>query len=142
MTKRVTTEGVTAKQNRIDGKNNCPVTDPKTDLPRRVREPHSLPRIVQEDHDEREREIKKIPVHVLKNQRKRTLAEITLAGLAYRARRRVRPERFVISASVVVTRQPKAAGRPKDNQCGRPRKPRRKPRGLRAEPTVQRIAEQ
>src|SRR6185369_11085780 len=108
----------------------------------RVSKPHCFPRVVQEDDDERQSKIEKIPVHVLQNQRKRALTSVMFARLTYCAGRRISPKRFVISPTVVVARQPESARRPQDDQRGRPRQPGRKPCGLRTKPTVRRITEQ
>ena len=88
-----------------------------------------------------EREIEKIAVHVLHDQRKRTLAEIRFARLAHGARRRIGPERFVIGAAIVITGQPESARRPQDQKRRRKQQPGRPPGRLRSEPTVRRVAE-
>ena len=53
---------------------------------------------------------------VLQDQRERLLTAIALARLADRAGRRVRPERLVVGAAVVVAGEAEAAGRPQNQQ--------------------------
>ena len=61
-----------------------------------------------------QREIQKVAMDVLKDQRERALAEIVLARLADGAGGRVGPERFVVCAAIVVAGEAESAGRPED----------------------------
>src|SRR3970282_1916296 len=79
---------------------------------------------------------------VLQDQRKRALTPVALAGLADRARWRIRPEGLVVGSSVVIAGQAEAGGRPQSEDRRRPRKPPGPPPGLGSEPTVRRVAEQ
>ena len=64
--KRVTTESVTAKENRVDGENNRAYPNSKRRLAgSRVCKPHCFPRVVQKNDNERQREIEKVSVYVL-----------------------------------------------------------------------------
>src|SRR6266581_8588102 len=69
------------------------------------------------------------------------LATIRFARFAHSAGRRVRPERFVISAPIVVAGEPESARRPENQQRGRKRHPAGPPARFRAKPTVGGIAE-
>src|SRR5438552_2789304 len=73
---------------------------------RRIREPHRLPGIDAEDQEDPGGDEQHVAVDVLQDQRKGILAAITRARLAHRARRRIRPERFVVSAAIVVAGDP------------------------------------
>ena len=53
---------------------------------------------------------------VLKDQREVALAQIVLARLAHGAIGRIGPERFVISAAIVVAGEAEAARRPQNQQ--------------------------
>ena len=83
----------------------------RTACRRRRREPHRLPHVVGEHEEEDDREIEEVAVDVLDDERERVLAEIALARLADGARRRIRPERLVVGAAIVVTGEPEAARR-------------------------------
>src|SRR5213083_976442 len=121
MTKRVTTESVTSEHDGVHRQNDRPYADAERDLARRcVCEPHRLPCVVQEDDDEQQGEIQKVSMDVLENQRERALPSVMFSRLAYGARRRIRPERLIVGSAVVVAGQSKSAGRPENDQRGRP----------------------
>ena len=86
---------------------------------RTVAEPHRFPCVVGEDEDEQQREIKEVAVNVLHDQGKRVFAGISFSRLADGARRRVGPKRFIIGATIIVTRQAKAGRCPEDQKRGR-----------------------
>ena len=93
---------------------------PKEALPSPIGKPNCLPNVVaQESIIKDQREIKKIAMDVLHDEREGTLAQIGLARLAHRAGRRVGPERFVISASIIITGEPEPARRPENQERGR-----------------------
>ena len=79
--------------------------------------PERFPNIVGQNQNEHERDIKKIAVHVLHDQREGTFAQIGFARLAHRACRRIGPERFVIGASIIIAGEPEAAGRPEESKA-------------------------
>src|SRR5262252_9008797 len=79
---------------------------------------------------------------VLQDQRERTLSQITLTWFTYGARRRIGPERFVISSAIVITGETKPPGSPEDYQCRRPWEPAWEPRRLWSKPTVSRVTKQ
>src|SRR5437016_3129668 len=100
MAERVATKSITAEQNDVDREYNC--SDADSERPaagHRIAEPECFPNVVAQNQNENEREIQEIAMHVLHDERKGALAQISLARLAHRAGRRVRPERFIISAA-------------------------------------------
>src|SRR5438105_15806719 len=76
-------------------------------------------RVVAQDENKDQREIEKVSVNVLQNEREPAFAPIGFARLTDGAVGWILPERFVIRAAVVVTREAKSAGRPQDQQRGR-----------------------
>src|SRR4051812_31222713 len=117
--------------------------DPKTKRSfssRRIDKPKRFPNVDRKDDDKENSEIEKVAMHVLHDQRKRTLAEVTLPRFADGARRRIRPESLVIGAAIVVAGQPQSARRPENEQGRGKQKPDRPPGRLRAEPALRRIA--
>src|SRR5689334_1078607 len=101
---------------------------------------HGLPNIIRQNPDEDDRNIHKVAMHVLHDQRKRTFTEISFARLANGACGRISPERFVIRASIIVAGQPKSAGRPENEQRGRKQKPTGPPNWFAAKPRVRRVS--
>ena len=99
-----------------------------------------------EKNDKNQREIKKIAMNILKNQRKFSLAAIIVATAARRladgARGRVSPESFVIRAAIVVAGKSKSGRRPENQKCGRKRQPIGNPARFRTEQRVRRIPKQ
>ncbi len=143
MTEGVAAQGVAAQQDHVDGEDQSADADPESGLPGgRILEPHGLPGVVGEDHDEDEGEVQEVAVHVLQDQRERALAAVALARLAHRAGRRVGPERLVVGAAVVVAGQAEAARRPQDQERGRPRQPAEPPRWLGPEPGMVGVTEE
>src|SRR5438067_1772643 len=142
MPQGVTSEREAAKQNHIEQKHQRADADAERRFARgRIDKPECFPNVDREHDDEEEREIEKIPVDVLHDQREGTLAQISLPRFADRARRRISPEGFVIRAAIVIAGQPQAAGGPENEQRRRKQEPARPPRRLRSEPTVGRGAE-
>src|SRR5438105_15119470 len=80
-------------------------------------------------------------MHILHDQRERSLSPVAFTRLAYRTCRRISPKGFVVRATIIVTSKPEPARSPKDKKCRREQEPGRPPCRLRAEPTVRRIAE-
>src|SRR5260370_17610305 len=80
-------------------------------------------------------------MHVPQDKGERVLAAVVRPGLADGAGWRVRPERLVVSAPVVIAGESETTRRPEDNEGGRPGQPRRPPPRLRAEPAPRRFAE-
>src|SRR6266851_7110767 len=103
MAERMATESVPAEQDNINRKHDGADADAeRTAAGHRTVEPKGFPNVVTQNQNENEREIQKIAVHILHDQRERTLTEISFARFADRARGRVGPKRFVVSAPVIV----------------------------------------
>ena len=99
----------------VDREDNCADADSeRTAAGHRMVKPERFPNVVAQNQNENEREIQKIAVYVLHDERERAFAQIRFTRLAHRARGRVRPECFVIRAAIIVTGQPESARRPKN----------------------------
>src|ERR1700748_3795227 len=98
MPQRMTTKSIAAEQHHVDCQHDCADADPKP-----IWKPERLPNIVGKHHKEQAREVKKVAMNVLHDERKRTLAPIAFAWLAYSARRRISPECFVVGAAIIIT---------------------------------------
>src|ERR1700724_2553170 len=127
----MTTECVTTEQNDVDCEHNS--TDPDSQS---AIEPQRLPNVIGQNADEDQSEIKEVAVHVLHDQRERTLSEIGFPRLADSACGRVGPERFVIRASIIVAGEPKSTGRPENEERRREQYPARPPVRFWTKPTV------
>src|SRR6266508_5604889 len=120
MSQRVTTECVSAQQININRKHDCADADAERTLAADwIDEPESFPHIIGQNENKNERDVKKVAMHILHDERERALAKICFARLAHGACWWIRPKRLVVRAPIVVTRESKAAGRPKDQQRGR-----------------------
>ena len=120
MAQRMTTKRVAAQQHDIHRQHERADADAERFRPvRGIDEPHRFPDIVGENENENEREVEKIAMHVLHDEREGTFAEIGFARLADGAGRRIGPERFVICAAVIITGEPESARRPKNQKRGR-----------------------
>src|ERR1700730_8910981 len=104
MAERMAAKRVAAQQQNINRQNHCPNADTKMGRTQIISEPHRLPCVVRKDKDEQQRDIKKVAVNVLHDERKRGFARISFSRFADGARRWIGPERFIISATVIVTR--------------------------------------
>src|SRR5262245_45171517 len=133
VSERMTTKCITAEQNEVDCENDCSDADSES-----VPKPERFPDVVRKDHQKKECQIKKVSMHILHDQRKRTLAPVIFAWLANRARRRISPEGFIVRPPIVITRKPKSARGPKNEQSRRKDHPNWPPVGFRPEPTVRR----
>src|SRR6266576_3176693 len=128
------TERVTAQQHDVDRQHDGANADAEGSLARQgVGEPECLPHVAGEDQYEPQRNVHEIAMNVLHDERERILSEITFPRLAHGARRWIGPERFVVSAAIVIARQAKTAGRPKYQQRRRERQPPWPPAGFRPE---------
>src|SRR6476620_2158226 len=105
----MTANSITAEQHEVDCQHDCADADPKP-----IWKPERLPNIVGKNHKEQDREVKKVAMNVLHDERKRTLAPITFPRFADCARGRISPERFIVGAAIVITRQPESPRRPKN----------------------------
>src|ERR1700733_6126528 len=99
-----------------------------------IGEPERVPHIMQKENQEDEREIHKVAMNVLNDEREGFFAPVRFARLADGTGWRIGPTRFVICPAIVVAGHPKSAWRPRDEQSGRPRNNPGPPRRLRAEP--------
>src|SRR5262249_37712771 len=85
VTQRVTTASIAAEEDDIGCQHERAHAYAKRSLARGVGEPKRLPRVVGEDHDESQGEIKKIAMDILNDQWQRVFSEVTLAWLAHGA---------------------------------------------------------
>ena len=139
MAQRVTAECVTAQQHRINGEDKRADSDSENCLScRRICKPHRFPGIMRKQEDKKERKIQKIAVHILHDERERSLAEVGLARLANRARGWISPKRFVVCAAIIIAGEPKSARSPEHQKRRRKKQPRWPPIRFRPKPTVRR----
>src|SRR5262249_46586036 len=82
------------------------------------------------------RDVQRVPMDVLQNERECLLTPVTFAGLAHGTRRWIRPERLVVRAAVVIAGEAEEARERKNQQGGGERKQCRKPGRLGAEPRM------
>src|SRR3954465_13581852 len=124
-------ERVAAKQYRIENQHQRSHTDSEMFYTIRSREPQRPITVKQENEHENNREVQKIAMDVLQNQRKFLFAAISLARLPNRARERIHPESLVVSAAIVVASEGDQPRKRKDQhgrrewQKGRPPRRRR-----------------
>src|SRR4051812_9675283 len=110
MPQRMTTKCVAAQEHDVDRQNNRADADAeRLLLRRRSREPHRFPGIIGEDQNKNEREIKKVAMHILHDERERTFTEISFARFADGTGRRIRPESFVIRTAVIIAGETKTS---------------------------------
>src|SRR5262249_40618818 len=103
MPERMTTKGITAKKNNIDGEHDRSEADSKClAARRRVSKPTRLPDVIGKDSNKNNGHIEEVAMNVLHDERERPLAQISLPWLAYGASRGVRPERLIISPSIII----------------------------------------
>src|SRR5690348_15120777 len=114
-------ERVPGKQRRVDRENQTPEADAEVGRARRVREPIRFEGVADQNDDEHQAEIQKVAMHVLQNQRERSLAPVAFPWLAHRATGWIGPKGFVVRAAVVVARDAEAAGRPENEKRRRKR---------------------
>ena len=119
-------ERVGGEQREVHGENERPEADAELRLAEDMaglvgREPHRLPQVDGEHAQERDREIEKIAVDVLEDERKVAFAKVCRARLAHRAVDGIGPHRLVVRAAIVVAGQAESAGRPEDQERGRER---------------------
>lgn len=87
----------------------------------RIVKPHSLPCVIGKDEYKDDRQVKKIPVNILQNEGKGVFTPVGLARFRDGTCRRIGPKGFVISAPVIITRDPHASRRPQDQKRRRKR---------------------
>src|SRR5947209_3670704 len=136
MPKRVATKSVAAEQVHVHGQDERSNTDAEVAV-----KPNCFPNVVSENDDKEQGNVHEITVNILHDQRERPLTEIRFARFAHGAGRWVGPESFVVGTSIIITSQPKAAGRPQNQKCRREVDPGGPPTGSAMNPRVRRIAE-
>ncbi len=105
-------------------------------------EPQRQPHVVGQHEEEQDGDIGEVAVDVLQHQREPALAAVARAArLAHRARDRIRPERLVVGAAVVVAGEAEEPGERQDEERRRERQQRRPPGRLGPEPGVLAFAE-
>ena len=107
-----------------------------------IGEPEGLVDVIAQHQQEQERNVQEVAMDILHDQREGGLSPVSSAGLADRARGRIRPERLVVGAAVVVAGDPEDPGKGQDQQSRREDQPARPPGRLRPEPRVRRAAEE
>ena len=143
MSQRMTPERVTGQEHDVDEQHDGADADAELlHAGGRVVEPHRQPHVVRQQEEKHDRRVHGIAVDVLEDQRERILAQVALARLTNRARRRIRPERFVVGATIVVTGEAEHTRERQDQQRRRERNEARPPRWTGAEPRMRRIAPQ
>src|SRR5437016_10718873 len=105
----MTAESVTAKKDDVDRENDCADANAEPAI-----EPDRFPNVVEQDQNKNQREIKKVTMNVLHDERERSLAPVCRSWFANGAARRIRPKRFVVRAAIVITRHPESARGPKN----------------------------
>src|SRR5262245_65168254 len=78
--------------------------------------PHGFPDVVRQKTEQHDSQIKKVAMNILEDEGKGMLAQILLSGFDHSTGRGVSPERFVISASIVVASQAEQSRRPEDEK--------------------------
>src|SRR5262249_16386943 len=132
VTQRVATEGVRGEQEHVDGEYDRPDADAEVASAVGAGPPQRPGDGLAENAGEKDRDVQKVAMHVVQNEREGALAEVLRARLTDGARRRVGPERLVIGAAIVIAGEAKTGGE-RQNQHRR-RDPQRHPAGRRAEP--------
>ncbi len=96
--------------------------------------------VVNEEKPDNIGEPQKIAMEILQDEREASLAEIAFAWFTHSTRRRISPERLIVRAAVVITRQAKEAWNPEHKECRGERQKARIPSRLRAQKRVRRVA--
>ena len=97
----VAAEYIPAEKHNVHHQDDAPDPDPEA-----VRKAEAHDRVVNQKGPNQVGEPQEVAMEILQDQRKASFAEITLARLADRTRRRIGPERLVIGAAVVVAGEP------------------------------------
>src|ERR1700680_2347774 len=100
----MTAQRVTTQQNHVYQQHQRAYTESEA-----VRKLRRFVDIVGQQHQEDKRQVHKIAMHVLHDQREVTFAEVFLSRLTDSAVGRIGPERFVVSAAIVVASQTESA---------------------------------
>src|SRR3954468_8489556 len=135
-------EGVASQQQGVRRQDEAADADAEMARTRTIGEPERLDRVANQNDDEHQPEVQKIPVHVPEDEREESLPQVAVARFSNRAGQRIGPERFVIGAAIVITGEAESARRPQNQQRCRKRERARPPPGFRAEPRVRAVAKQ
>lgn len=142
MAQGMATERVTAQQYHVDRQNQRAHPDAEGFIAGgRIDEPHRLPNILEQEEPKPQRDEQKIPVNILQDQRKGTLARVLFFRLRNGAGNRVEKKRLVISPPVIITGEPEQARRPQDQQGRGEGQPARPPTRFRPEQAMRRSTE-
>src|ERR1700686_3045646 len=110
---------IDGKQDNVDQQNQAADADAKLPV-----EKETLDRVVPQENQEKNREIKKIAMHILQNKWKGRFAAIfAIGGLAHGARGRIEKKCAIVSFAVVVTGGAKSQGTRQHQKRGRERPP-------------------
>src|ERR1035437_1280045 len=124
----MTAESIQREENRVQRQHNRSHADAEMFRAGQVGEPYSFPRVMRKQDDEQERQIKKVAVDVLDDERERAFAKKRFARFANGAVDRVGPERLVICAAIIITGETKSGRNPQNQKRRRKRRPGRPPR--------------
>ena len=123
MTQRMAPKGVKRKESGVENHDDGSKTDAEMSRTLFIRKPHTLPSVIAQQNNEQCREIEKITVNILDDEREVAFAQISFARFAHGAVDRVSPKRFVVSAAIIVTGETKTGGNPKNQEARRKRQP-------------------
>src|SRR5271170_5637883 len=113
----MTAEGVESEENRVQNQHQGADTEAEMPLARCVGKPQRFPRVMRQQQNEQCRQVKKVTVDILQDQRKITFAQELFARLAHRTVDRIGPKRLVVSPAIVVAGKTKPARRPQNKKC-------------------------
>src|SRR5207237_7665279 len=102
VTQRVAAERITREQNHVRRQDETSDADAKLPAAGSVGESEPVDCVDEQNDEEQQREIEEVAVHVLQDERKRSLAEIGFSRFSDRTPGRVSPERLVVRAAVVI----------------------------------------
>ena len=128
MPQRVAAKSIHRQEKCVQRQHNCPDADAEMFRAGQVGEPHPQPRVIRQQDDKEEREVKKVAVHILDDERERAFAEKRFASLADGTVDRVRPKCLVIRAAIIIAGETETGRRPQNQKCRRERQPARPPR--------------
>src|SRR5580704_6668589 len=118
MPQRMAAQRIGRQEEYVQDQNNRTNPQPEMLHAMGIGKPQSFPGVIRQDENEYHRDIHKVAMHILDNQREITFAKVFFARLADRAVDGVRPERLVIGAAIIVTRKTKTARGPQNQQGG------------------------
>ncbi len=114
MAKGVASQSVASEQDRINEQNQRANGYTEVFGSRCIGKPKSIPSVPSQKEDEGKREIEKVTVNILEDEREVALTPISLARLADRAIDGIEPESLVVSPTIIITGETKARRNPHD----------------------------